>query len=390
MQNAGCRIQTPPGGAHRVKARRIRSDATAAFCLHSAFCILHYKRMRLVLTGLVVAVAWSLAVSAQQQQAPPGCTPAGNVQFVCGQQGPEDLVVVPGLQWVVASSFGGSGGIYLIRASDRSSTLAYPGTMPRERLDAKTYGSCPGPPDAAWKAKFLTHGLSIQPGDNSVHRLFVVAHGGRESVEVFEVDARSATPALTWIGCAVAPDPVGLNSVRGLPDGGFVASNFLARGIDAGSREKMMAGEKNGELWEWHSATGWTKIPGSEAAGANGLEISRDGRWFYVAAWGSQSFFRLSRGQTPPKRDEVPLGFRVDNIRWAADGSLLAAGQGGAATAQTLNIVKINPETLAVRDVIREPATAAFGAGTVAIEVGSQIWVGSFRGDRIAIFPANR
>jgi sugar lactone lactonase YvrE len=269
-------------------------------------------------------------------------------------------------------------------------TLAYPGSSPRERLDAKTYASCPGAPDATFKAKFLTHGLSIQPGNDSVHRLFVVAHGGRESVEVFEVDARQATPTLTWIGCAVAPDPVGLNSVRWLADGGFIATNFLARGIAAADREKMMAGEKNGELWEWHTATGWQKIAGSEAAGANGIEISPDGKWFYVAAWGSQSFFRLSRGQTPSKRDEVPLGFRVDNIRWAADGSILAAGQGGAAPTLTSNVVKINPETLAVRDIIREPATPTFGAGTVAVEVGSQIWVGSFRGDRIAIFPANR
>ena len=343
-----------------------------------------------ILTASVVAIACSLAVSAQQQQAPPGCTPAGDVQFVCGQNGPEDLVVVPGGQWVIASSYGGSGGIFLIRASDRSVTLAYPGSAPKERLDAKTYAKCPGPPDAAFKAKFITHGLSIQPGNNSVHRLFVVAHGGRESVEVFEVDARQSTPTVTWIGCAVAPDPVGLNSVRWLDDGGFIATNFLARGIEPAARQKMMEGEKNGELWEWHTASGWQKIPGSEAAGANGIEISKDGKWFYVAAWGSQSFFRLSRGQTPPKRDEVKLGFRVDNIRWAADGSILAAGQGGTAPTQTSNIVKVNPETLAVRDIIREPSNSTFGAGTVAVEVGSQIWVGSFRGDRIAIFPADR
>ena len=194
-----------------------------------------------ILAGLAVAIASSLAVSAQQQQAPPDCRPAGDVQFVCGQQGPEDLVVLPGGQWVIASSFGGSGGLHLIRASDRMSTLAYPSATARDRLDAKTYHTCPGPPDAAFKSKFLTHGLSIQAGNNSVHRLLVVVHGAREAVEVFEVDARAATPTFTWIGCAVAPDPVGLNSVRWLADGGFVASNFLARGIDAASREKMMA-----------------------------------------------------------------------------------------------------------------------------------------------------
>ena len=340
-----------------------------------------------ILIALVVSIVASHQLSAQ---APTNCQPAGDVQFVCGQNGPEDLVVLPGAQWVIASSFGGNGGIYIIRASDRTSTLAYPATTARDRFDSKTYSTCPGPPDAAAKAKFLTHGLSLQPVNTTTSRLFVVVHGSRESVEVFDVDSRSATPTLTWIGCAVAPNPVGLNSVRGLPDGGFFATNFLARGIDAAARDKMMAGDKNGELWEWHTASGWKKVPGSEAAGANGLEISADGKWFYVAAWGSQSFFRLTRGQTPPKRDEVPLGFRVDNIRWAADGSLLAAGQGGTPEAPTSTIVKINPQTLAVRDVIREPATPAFGAGTVAVEVGKQIWVGSFRGDRIAIFPANR
>ena len=117
------------------------------------------------------------------------------------------------------------------------------------------------------------------------------------------------------------------------------------------------------------------------------MEVSKDGKWLYVAAWGSQSFFRLSLGQTPPKRDNIPLGFRVDNIRWASDGSILAAGQGGVAPMQTSNIVKINPTTLKVQEIIKQPNTPEFGSGTVAVEVGKELWVGSFRGDRIARFP---
>ena len=67
-------------------------------------------------------------------------------------------------------------------------------------------------------------------------------------------------------------------------------------------------------------------------AGANGLEISKDGKWYYVAQWGNRSFMRLSRGKTPVDRKEIPLGFRVDNVRWAPDGkTLLVAGQVGAA-----------------------------------------------------------
>jgi DNA-binding beta-propeller fold protein YncE len=337
--------------------------------------------------GLFLAFA---VVQGNAPTPPPPCVPTAN-QFVCGQEAPEDLVVLPGSEWVIASDFGGSGGIRLISARDRNTTMAYPSSTAKEKWDAKTYNSCPGIPDAAQKARFRTHGLALRPGKNSVHTLYAVHHGTRESVEVFEVDTKSKPPSFTWVGCAVAPEPIGLNSVVPLPEGGFAATNYLVRSGDASARTKMMAGEKNGEIWEWHTVGGWKIIPGSEAAGANGLEVSKDGRTLYVAAWGSQSFFRLSRGEKPPKREEIPLGFRVDNIRWAADGSLLAAGQGGAAPAsQTSNVVKIDPKTLKVQELIREPNSPAFGSGTVAVEVGKELWVGSFRGDRIARFPAQK
>src|SRR5687767_6169609 len=188
--------------------------------------------MRSVIVGVVIGMVLASAgiVAQQAPPTPPPCVAAGEVQFICGQQAPEDLVVVPGGQWVVAGSFGGSGGINLIRVSDRTSVRAYPTPTSVDAFDAKAYTSCPGAPDAAMKAKFATHGLSLREGRNNVHTLYVVAHGARESVEVFTLDARPQTPTLTWIGCAVAPDPIGLNSVRWLDDGGFIATNFNAAG----------------------------------------------------------------------------------------------------------------------------------------------------------------
>ena len=264
---------------------------------------------------------------------------------------------------MIASVFSNNGGIRLIDTGSKKTTTAYPTATARDQLDAKTYDSCPGPPDAADKAAFRTHGLAIRAGRDSRHTLYAVHHGKRESIEVFEVDARAKPPVLSWIGCVVAPDPIGLNEVVALPEGGFIATDFLARGIDADGRGRMLEGKNNGALWEWHTGKGWTMVPGSEASGANGLEISKDGKWLYVAAWGSQNFFRLSRGQSPVKRDVVPLGFRVDNIRWAPDGSLLAAGQGGAAPAQTTNVVKIDPNTLKVQEIIQPPQHARVRRG---------------------------
>ena len=61
-----------------------------------------------VLTSLAlyIALASPLALAGPQNAA---CNPAGNVQFVCGQQAPEDLVLVPGSEWVLAGAFSGSG-----------------------------------------------------------------------------------------------------------------------------------------------------------------------------------------------------------------------------------------------------------------------------------------
>ena len=234
-----------------------------------------------------------------------------------------------------------------------------------------------------------------------MHTLYVVHHGNRESVEVFELDARQKQPAVTWIGCAVAPDPIGLNAVVALPEGGFAASNFDPRppaGARGGFSPALLEGRPNGELWEWHTGRGWAKVPGSEAAGANGLEISKDGKWYYVAEWGNRSFMRLSRGQTPARRDEISLGFRVDNVRWAPDGSLFVAGQGGADVGRgsgaggappviTSVVGKVDPKTMKYQEIANYPTSGTVSFATVAVQVGDELWVGSAFGDRVARYP---
>ena len=339
----------------------------------------------LTLFGVSVACALLLGIAGPRAE---GCGPAGTVRFVCDQVGPEDLFLVPGGEWVLSSGMAANGAIRLISVRDKTTTVLFPTESPKVRPDTKTYNSCPGPIDPAEKEKFRAHGIYLRAGKNSVHTLYVVHHGNRESIEVFEFDGRTKPPALTWIGCAVAPDPIGLNSVVGLPDGGFVTTNFSPRGADPSMRAKMRAGENNGEVWEWHTGTGWKIVPGSESAGANGLEISKDSKWLYIGEWGKQSVVRLSRGQTPVKRESVAVGFRVDNVRWAPDGSLLAAGQGGTAPSQTSHVAKVNTTTMKFQELVRYPYGDAFSLGTGAIQVGKEIWLGSARGDRIAVFPA--
>ncbi len=358
------------------------------------------RRSQLLAAGLLACLS-AAPRAAQAPALPPSCGPIGELRFVCGPAGPEDLVAVPRTPWLISSAIAEDGGIYVIDTAKGTSIKVFPTAASAERLDAGTYASCPGPLRGEDRMSFRTHGLYLKAGGSSTHTLYAVHHGGRESIEVFLFDAGTTPPAVTWVGCVVAPDPIGLNAVVALPDGGFAATNFDPRppsGVPApGVSAKVLSGDRNGEVWEWHPKTGWAKVPGSEASGANGLELSADGKWYYIAQWGNRAFMRLSRGRTPVERKEISVGFRVDNLRWSRDRRvLLVAGQdralaelpqGAGPVTQVSIIGRIDPQAMTYQELVKKPLPPGLFAATVALEVGGDYWVGSFRGDRITRYP---
>ena len=329
--------------------------------------------------GLLITCA-AFAVAAGQGAAE--CAPDGDVQFVCGPVSPEDLVAVPRTPMVVVASMETPGHLYLVDSRDHTASVLFPAPGARTRHDTVTYAACPGPPTA----NFRPHGISLRRGDGDVHTLYAVGHGDRESVEVFWLDMGGSQPLITWIGCVEAPEGVGLNSVTPLRGGGFAVTNFAV---------------PEGEVWEWQRGLGWAEVPGSTTPGANGLVASDDGRWLYIGAWGSASVVRLSRGQTPVERSEVEVGFFVDNLRWAPDGTLLAAGHhapggqdavfdcvgGGSCEGLTSHVARVDPDNLTAEEIVRYPSTDQMILGTGAAEVGDEIWMGAIGGgDRIGRF----
>ena len=335
-------------------------------------------RLRIFPTSLLTVLCLVGSVSPSEAQ----CDPDGEVEFVCGPVSPEDLVQVPRSPWIMVSGMEDDGYLYATDVRDLTSRVLFPMPEARPRHDRETYDACPGPVTGG----FRPHGLSLRPGFDTSHTLYVVRHGDREAIEVFEVDVGAASPTLVWIGCVVAPEGVSMNSVAALPGGGFVVTNFQ---IPAG------------ELLEWQPGEGWERVPGSETAGPNGIVVSEDGRWFYIGGWGTQSLIRLSRGQTPPEVSSVDVGHHIDNVRWAPDGSLLAAGHVGETQASIMQclgqgrgcdsvrsmVTRVDPERLTAREIIQYPSNDLLILGTVAIEVGGEIWVGGIAGGtRIARF----
>ncbi len=335
------------------------------------------KPLTITMIGTFAALLLGLGTPAAIAQS---CAPEGELEFLCGPVSPEDLAPIPDTPWVIVSSMVDGGPLHLADTRDHSTTLLYPAGS-HVRHDRMTYGGCPGPVSR----QFRPHGLYLQPGDDAHHRLYVVGHGAREAIEVFDVDMRGTTPSLTWIGCAVAPAALGLNSVVALPEGGFAATS--PRTLD---------------IWEWNTDSGWRRVPGSEDIGPNGLEISRDGEWFYVGGYGAQSLIRLSRRQTPVQKASVAVGFHIDNVRWGQNGAILAAGHLGPTRASigecirdgrcagvTSHVSEVDLESLTAREIVRYPSDDLLILGTVAIQVDDEIWMGGVAGgDRIARFPA--
>jgi hypothetical protein len=330
-----------------------------------------------------------------------GCEADGSVQFICGLGSPEDLIRIPDSDWVLVSGMADAAThrseLYAIDVKTRTPKTIYPVKGGgKVNHDKKTYGACPGPLPGE---TFGAHGVDVQPKGNGLHTLYAVNHALRETIEVFELDAKGgAVPTLTWVGCVVLPAKASGNGVVGLPDGGFITTNFKDP-ADNAAFQKMSAMQITGEVLEWKPGKGWSTLPDSAMSGANGLALSKDGKTLYVAGWPGKNVTRYERsGATWVKKESVGTGILTDNLRWMSDGSLLVGGQDAnmpavfECRAPACRVgsaaVKLDLKTGKATRLVEYKGSEAFEGATTAIEVGNEIWLGSFKGSRIARLPA--
>jgi hypothetical protein len=329
------------------------------------------------------------------------CSASGGLTFICGPQNAEDLVLVPQTHWVISSAMGPAGGIYLIDSKRKTWRQIYSDNPQRVRQDMATYGACPGAPAAR---TFTTHGLNIRTGKDGHSTLYVVGHGGREAIEVFDVDANKAEPELTWIGCVPMPDGLAANSVASFGDGSLVATVLMHPG---NTFADMFAGKPTGAVYEWSvGSSGFALVEGTELPGNNGIEVSSDEQEIFVASTGLRTLVTFSRSNPSTLlRSTRVLAFIPDNVHMAADGALLTAGtnsaEKGCADLNEENVdieafascprgfiaARIDPQTMADADLAEAQANPSFSNATMALEVGDEVWIGTFAGDRIGVAP---
>ncbi len=324
------------------------------------------------------------------------CEAVGPARPVCGFQNPEDLAPLPGDEALLVSEYGAIEGgkpgdlALLVLATDERSVLFRGGDAKGAPQPGWGDPTCPGPPPAA----FSPHGIDLAKRRDGKLQLLVVQHGGRESIEFFEVTGAGSDWSVAWRGCVLAPVDASLNEVVALPDGGFLTSKMMSL---SGNFEQLTeaAGEPSGELYEWSAKAGFKKVPGTRGALPNGVEVSPDGRTIFMNVSMGNELRRVDRASGKIEgRAEVPA---PDNVTWSPDGkrllvaSLRSLDPKDFAVCQNLErgacplpfaIVAVDPVALTTEDIYVGNGPP-MGGGTVGLQVGDELFIGSFAGDRV-------
>lgn len=353
--------------------------------------------------GLAGLLAMTLAGCAPSpsriSRSPHSCAAEGALSYICGAEKPEDLALIPGTRWIVASGFSPGSGLKLIDTRARS-LKSWFGARPEQVAPLPNwFPDCADPPDPAL---FNARGISLREVRPGEAELYVVNHGGRESVEVFAVDygEPGVEPQLRWRGCLLLPPGHVGNSVATYRDGTVLVTILTRPGTTI---TDFVRGERTGVVLERAPGEAtFRALAGTELEGNNGLETSREGDAFYVVAFGTRRIVKFDRRNTAePVWSVTAPEFMPDNLHWYGD-RLLAAGMvrdepacggvrkivDGVADGMRCHrgyvVALLDPRRQAWTIVAHSGPSVSFNGVSSALVVDAVLWMGSYQADRVA------
>lgn len=319
------------------------------------------------------------------------CEPVDGIESICGLDKPEDLVAAPNGRDIIFGQFGKKGSVAVLDTHNNSVHLLYPGSdssIAEDELWGDPRCKTPG-------QSFQAHGIDLSRRSDGRWQLLVVNHGGRESVEFFELEfGQEGRPRAIWRGCAVAPEQGNLNDVAALPEGGFLVTHMADKDSQMWQLFLSFFGVDSGFVYRWERETGFSAVPGTEGKMPNGILLSLDGKSFFLNNYFGNELrkYDMASGEL---LDSVEVE-KPDNLSWSPRGTLLLASQhaslpklfsslqqeGPEPSLLPFSIIEIDPDTLEQRVLVRHEGKP-MGAGTVAVELDGYLYVGSYAGDRM-------
>ena len=370
-------------------------------------------------TGHRIVVALLVTSVTACSRAPRGAcvpdSPAGTVGTICGFANPEDVEPIPAFGILLVSNMrhrpGSSGGYLAALPLDTAAqSRGTPQRLWPTGAAAEDNGvdaahppagdpRCVEPPAAD---VFAPHGITSAPTDApGVRRIAAVGHGGRQAIELFDLDGAGGRARLACRGCVPLPPEIVGNDVSIAPDGEIVVSNYMPS--MEGMRSlyytlKSGLGGNTGDVIAWRRGSGWRHVAGTAAPSPNGVLVSLDGAYIFYAETGSGQVARvpragLSGNQTP---DHVTIGGNPDNLWLTAHGTILVATHTDGAKFLLCafnrlpcrtgwSVFEIDPSTLRATQLLHHDGSAV-GAVASAAEVDGRLYFGAVFDDRIGVW----
>ncbi len=332
------------------------------------------------------------------------CEPGDGITPDCRFKNPEDIVVSPSGQHLIVSQMGS-----LEKHTPGSLVAFTPATGDIRVLVPAAVAPPPTPHTATWgdpdcepvaPADLSPHGIDIERRTDGAAELFVVNHGRRESIELFEVIEVGDTISLESRGCVLAPTDAYPNDVVGLRSGDFWMSHMYPTSSNQTVTllRMMLTGHSPGRAYAWTRGSGFEVIGGSETKFANGVEKSADERHLFLNNYFGDEVVKID--VAAGKRLGAAKVASPDNLTWSPTGELLAASHHATLRESMVclelesgscgfrfAVVAIDTDSMTPRTVF-EHTGAPMGAATVALPHGDTLYLGTFAGDRMARMDA--
>lgn len=166
---------------------------------------------------------------------------------------------------------------------------------------------------------FLPHGISLLQIDSSHHKLFVVNHGGGESIEIFDLYKRDSLVHFRTIKNDLIYSP---NDVVAVAEDEFYVTNDTYFTSTFGKTIENYLGLARCETI--HAKGNKFKVVNDNLAYANGINYDKDRELIYIAAVRSFSVNVFKRKSHGDLRfiETIDCGTGVDNIEIGPEGAL--------------------------------------------------------------------
>lgn len=344
------------------------------------------------LVRLSLPLAAAVALAACDSAPMASCTPGDAV--ICGIVKPEDIEVVSKSRWLLVSELGNAtapGRILAIDPATNERRILVEGPVTAGEPSAAL--RC-GPPPSTFKPR----GFHLSR-DAAGERLLVIA-GTR--VEQFRLNRDGDTLALAWEGCVDIPPEVAANDVAGFSDGGFVVSHMYDPPRDWTLDLRMFLGLNTGAAVAWSAVDGWRRVPNTDAAFANGIQVDPATEQIFVSSMFTQRVIAVNRDGSG-RRETARGPNQIDNLTWAADGRLIGAGHtqvpvygirgcreiGDSPCSFPFAVTAIDAKTLAIETLFESPTGPIPGASVAALKEGT-LYLGTAFGDRITMVDTTK